>query len=231
MRKELELTAIDPTSSHRGAEPKVRYYFCDAEQQSQAVQQGMWIFIVQEIMFFGGLFMAYILYRTLYPHSFAAGSYHLDVRLGTANTAVLLVSSFTMATAVRCTQVRQRAGTVISLLLTALLGVVFLGIKGHEYAVKFHEHLVPGPDFVWHGAGNPHHVEMFFNLYFAMTGLHALHMVIGVGLVLVLVVRAMRGTFNEGYNDPVGVVGLYWHFVDLIWIFLFPLLYLVGRHH
>jgi cytochrome c oxidase subunit 3 len=108
---------------------------------------------------------------------------------------------------------------------------VFLGIKGHEYAVKFHEHLVPGPNFAWHGAGNPHHVEMFFNLYFAMTGLHALHMVIGVGLVLVLMVRAMRGAFDNGYNDPVGVVGLYWHFVDLIWIFLFPLLYLVGRHH
>ncbi len=224
------MTAIDPTSAPQGPNRRVRYYFCDADQQSQAVQQGMWIFLVQEILFFGGLFMAYLFYRTQFPHSFAAGSHHLDVRLGTANTAVLLLSSFTMATAVRCTQVRQRAGTVVSLLLTACLGLVFLGIKGIEYGVKFREHLIPGPDFTWHGAGNPHHVQMFFNLYFAMTGLHALHMIIGVGLVLALVPRAVKGVFNEGYNDPVGVVGLYWHFVDLIWIFLFPLLYLVGRH-
>jgi cytochrome c oxidase subunit 3 len=224
------LSAVDEATGSVKTESRVRYYFCDADQQSGAVLQGMWIFLVQEVMFFGGLFTAYLLYRTWFPHAFALASHHLDVRLGTLNTAVLLVSSFTMATAVRCTQVRRRIGTVVSLLLTASLGVAFLCIKGIEYGVKFKEHLVPGSSFTWHLGGNVHHIEMFYNLYFAMTGLHALHMIVGVGLVLALVPRAMRGVFNDGYNDPVAVVGLYWHFVDIIWIFLFPLLYLLGRH-
>jgi cytochrome c oxidase subunit 3 len=211
-------------------DPHLKYYFCDTDQQSEAVSQGMWIFLVQEILFFGGLFMAYLLYRSSFPHAFAAGSHELDIRLGALNTGVLLLSSFTMATAVRATQLHRRALTAWSLLLTAALGVVFLVVKAFEYSHKFHEHLVPGGHFQWAGPENAGHVQMFFNLYFATTGLHALHMVIGVGLVLALVPRAVRGVFNQGYNDPVAMTGLYWHFVDLVWIFLFPLLYLLGRH-
>jgi cytochrome c oxidase subunit 3 len=225
-----ELTGIESTSSRPSVKDRVRYYFVDAGQQSEAVNQGMWLFLFQEVMFFSGLFMAYLLYRSWFPEAFAAASHHLDVRLGTTNTAVLLLSSFTMATAVRCTEVRNRMGTVVSLLLTASLGLVFCGIKAVEYTHKFHEHLIPGSHFTWHGPEVVGHVQMFFNLYFAMTGLHALHMIIGVGLVLALVPRAAKGVFNDGYNDPVMVTGLYWHFVDLVWIFLFPLLYLLGRH-
>jgi cytochrome c oxidase subunit 3 len=222
------VSAIQPADST--TESGVRYYFVDREQQSEAVNQGMWIFLFQEIMFFSGLFMAYLLYRSWFPEAFAAGSHHLDVRLGALNTAVLLLSSFTMATAVRCTQVGKRGGTVLSLLLTAGLGLVFVGVKAVEYSHKWHEHLVPGAQFEWHGDEVVSQVEMFYNIYFATTGLHALHMIVGVGLVFALVPRAIRGVFNHGHNDPVLVTGLYWHFVDLVWIFLFPLLYLLGRH-
>ena len=210
--------------------PHLKHYFSDVDQQSHAVEQGMWIFLVQEILFFGGLFMAYVLYRTAFPDAFAAGSHHLDVNLGTLNTGVLLLSSFTMATAVRATQIHRIRLTVVSLILTALLGLVFLGVKAVEYGHKFHENLVPGPHFHWPGPEVQGHVQMFYNLYFATTGLHALHMIIGVGLVLALVPRAARGAFNQGHNDPVAMTGLYWHFVDIVWIFLFPLLYLIGRH-
>jgi len=225
-----EVSAIDPTSPSSSAKERVRYYFVDEQQQNEAVNQGMWLFLFQEIMFFSGVFMVYLLYRSWYPEAFAAGSHHLDVKMGTINTAVLLLSSFSMATAVRCTQLDKRTGTVISLLVTAAFGLAFCGIKAVEYSHKWHEHLIPGDNFAWSGPEDPGQMEMFFNIYFASTGLHALHMVIGVGLVLALVPRAMRGVFNDGNNNPVLVTGLYWHFVDLVWIFLFPLLYLLGRH-
>jgi cytochrome c oxidase subunit 3 len=189
----------------------------------------MWVFLVTEIMFFGGLFTGYAVYRAVYPEAFMAGSQHLDVWLGGINTAVLIGSSLTMALAVHSAQRGERRALVCFLLLTILLGLVFLGIKALEYSHKFEEHLVPGPGFVFEGA-HARHVQLFFSCYFSMTGMHALHMVIGIGLLAVLTWQAWRGRFSPAYVTPVDLSGLYWHFVDLVWIFLFPLLYLMGRH-
>jgi len=210
--------------------PPTAHQFDDAVQQHDASGLGMWVFLVTEILFFGGLFTIYTVYRSLYSHAFGHASSHLDLTLGAINTAVLIGSSLTMALAVRTAQV-SRNGRLIALFLVAtiLLGGTFLGIKAVEYAQKFHEHHVPGPYFHWDGA-DPQHVELFFSLYFVMTGLHALHMVIGIGILGVLAVMALRGRFGPSYYTPVELTGLYWHFVDIVWIFLFPLLYLVERH-
>lgn len=205
------------------------HQFDSAEQQYDAATLGMWVFLVTEVMFFGGLFMAYLTYRTWYPEAFTAGSHHLDITLGGINTAVLILSSLTMALAVRAAQVGNRRAIVAFLAFTIVLGSVFLGIKVVEYSHKIHDHLVPGPHFSFEGPlARP--VEIFFSLYFAMTGLHALHMVIGIGLLSVLVYLAAKGRFTPDYFSPVEISGLYWHFVDIVWIFLFPLLYLIGRN-
>ncbi len=204
------------------------HQFDSAEHQHSASQLGMWVFIAQEILFFGGLFVAYAVYRYAYPTAFAQGSHHLDVTLGCFNTAVLIGSSLTMALAVHGAQLGQRWTQVIFLVLTIVLGSIFLGVKAIEYGHKFHEHLVPGPGFVFDGDAN--HAQIFFSLYFVMTGLHALHMVIGIAVLAVLVWQAWRGAYGPSYYSPVELTGLYWHFVDIVWIFLFPLLYLIGRH-
>jgi len=205
------------------------HQFDDAEQQHGAAWIGMWIFLATEVMFFGGMFLGYTIYRIAYPEAFASASNHLDILLGTINTGVLICSSFTMALAVRGAQSGNRRSQLLFLSLTLLLGTVFLGIKFREYYVKFVDHLVPGPSFHYpESMFNP--AQIFFSFYFGMTGFHALHMVIGLGLLAVLFIKAMRGAFSAAYNTPVELVGLYWHFVDIVWIFLFPLLYLVGRH-
>ena len=205
------------------------HQFDDAEQQHEASWLGMWVFLATEVMFFGGMFLGYTIYRSTYPAAFADASNHLDIWLGTINTAVLIGSSFTMALAVRSAQLGARKPLVLFLILTLVLGAVFLGIKFTEYYAKFEEHLVPGSTFEY---ADPlaHAAEIFFSFYFAMTGMHALHMIIGLGLLTVLIVKAGRGRFSTLYHTPVELVGLYWHFVDIVWIFLFPLLYLVGRH-
>ncbi len=213
-------------SEHHAA---LAHHFEDMDQQRESATLGMWAFLVQEVLFFGGLFAVYTVYRTAYPAAFADGSHHLDVVLGGINTAVLIGSSLTMALAVYAGQAGSRKGIVIFLVLTMLLGGVFLGIKAVEYAHKFHEHLVPGAFFGPEGVYAPQ-LELFFSLYFAMTGMHALRMVIGIGLMVWLIVKAVRGRFSAEYYAPVEMVGLYWHFVDIVWIFLFPLLYLIGRH-
>ena len=212
------------------------------EQQREAGSLGMWIFLVTEIMFFGGLFMAYLLYRTAYPAAFAAGSNHLDWKLGGINTVVLICSSLTMALAVYFAQVGSRQLQVVFLVLTMVLGATFLGIKAVEYHEKYVDHLIPIPGFQWEEKNIPHdvappnreafkrNVQMFYWIYFAMTGLHALHMIIGLGLLAFLVYFAWRGRYTPEYHAPVELTGLYWHFVDIVWIFLFPLLYLLGRH-
>jgi cytochrome c oxidase subunit 3 len=206
------------------------HHFDDALQQRDASTLGMWIFLVTEVMFFGGLFTAYVTYRALYPDAFAHASHHLDVYLGTFNTAVLITSSLTMALAVHAADVGRRGRLLLMLGATFVLGAVFLVVKAFEYAEKFAHHLVPGPTFAWEHAAEAPHVQLFYSLYFAMTGLHALHMVIGLGILTWLIRGARRGRFGPAYATPVEVSGLYWHFVDIVWIFLFPLLYLIGRH-
>ncbi|MDH3523956.1 MAG: cytochrome c oxidase subunit 3 family protein [Acidobacteriota bacterium] len=205
------------------------HHFESLSQQQDASYFGMWIFLVQEIMFFGGLFTAYIVYRTANPTAFALGSDSLDLTLGAVNTAVLIGSSLTMALAVWAAQTGRRRTIVVFIILTILLGGVFLGIKTVEYGHKWHEHHVPGPSFHWDGP-EARGVQMFFNLYFAMTGLHALHMVVGMAILAAVAVWAWRGAFTPGNHNLVEGLGLYWHFVDIVWIFLFPLLYLLGRH-
>jgi cytochrome c oxidase subunit 3 len=165
----------------------------------------------------------------LYPHAFHDGSHHLDVMLGTINTIVLIGSSLTMALAVWSAEHGKRGPLMGFLAATLALGLVFVCIKGVEYHGKWVDHLVPGPTFQWHGEDGQH-VQIFYSLYFAMTGFHALHMLIGFGLLGWLLNDARRGRFGSAYWAPVEVVGLYWHFVDIVWIFLFPLLYLIGAH-
>jgi cytochrome c oxidase subunit 3 len=207
----------------------VAHQFETAEQQYDSATFGMWVFLVTEVMFFGGVFTAYVVYRSMYAQAFHDASHHLDVWLGSINTAVLISSSLTMALAVRASQLSQARETVKYLLYTMGLGLVFLGIKFFEYHHKYVEHLVPGLHFQWSGA-DPGHAQIFFFLYFAMTGLHAAHMVIGIVILSIIAIMAHRERFTNGYYTPVEIMGLYWHFVDIIWIFLFPLLYLIGRH-
>jgi cytochrome c oxidase subunit 3 len=207
------------------------HHFDDAEQQFDAATLGMWLFLATEIMFFGGLFAGYAMYRYRWTEAFAAASHHLDHWLGAINTGVLLTSSLTMALAVRAAQTSDRRGTARLLGWTILLGSVFLGIKAFEYHHKFEEHLVPGrmfsflvPEGMDFTEGN---AELFFSFYFAMTGLHAAHMVIGIAILSILLVASRRGAFSAEYFTPVEMTGLYWHFVDIVWVFLFPLLYLI----
>jgi len=210
--------------------PALQHHFQTLDQQHEAATLGMWVFLVTEAMFFGGLLMAYLLYRVWYPEAWAEGSLDLDIRLGGFNTVVLIASSLTMALAVRSAQTGAQRATVGWLLATMALGLTFLGVKVIEYAEKFELNHVPGANFVYEG---PHagQVEIFFSLYFGLTGLHALHMVIGVGLLSVITWMASRGRFSPAWSTPVEISGLYWHFVDIVWIFLFPLLYLVDRAH
>jgi cytochrome c oxidase subunit 3 len=199
-------------------------------QQKEAASLGMWVFLVTEILFFGGLFLAYTIYRWQYARAFAHASQHMDVTLGTVNTAVLIFSSLTMAMAVHSAATGRRKLLIGFLVATMILGAAFLGIKAVEYTDHIHHHLFPGPGFHYPVPGDAKAAELFFSLYFAMTGLHALHMIVGLGILTTLLLMARRGRFTPEYNTPVEVSGLYWHFVDIVWIFLFPLLYLIGRH-
>ena len=208
----------------------LREQFDTEAQQNDASTLGMWVFLLTEIMFFGGLFMMYTVYRAVYPNVFGLASSTLNEIIGAANTAVLLCSSFTMVLAVRGAQLGKRRTVMLFLVLTIILGLVFLGIKGFEWNQKFQEHHVPGPGFHLEGTALQGQAQLFFSLYFAMTGLHALHMVIGCGLMLYLLWKTYQGTYSPDYYTPIDMGGLYWHFVDIIWIFLFPLLYLIDRH-
>jgi cytochrome c oxidase subunit III len=222
---------VSHSTAHAAHHPALQHHFDTLEQQQNASTLGMWLFLVTEVLFFGGFFMAYILYRWMYNESFHTASHELNVWLGLFNTAVLIGSSLTMALAVRAAQVGRKNQIVMFLLLTIVLGSVFLGVKVVEYADKFTHHLVPGPTFAF--PENPAiagQAQIYFSVYFAMTGMHALHMIIGIVILAVIAWMAHKGRFDARYNTPVEITGLYWHFVDIIWIFLFPLLYLVGHH-
>jgi cytochrome c oxidase subunit III len=208
------------------------HQFETLEQQHDAGRLGMWIFLATEILFFGGMFTAYTVYRSLHPTAFAIGSHLLDWRFGGTNTAVLICSSLTMALAIRSAQTGKKKGTIISwLILTMLLGATFLFLKfRYEWYHDYIEHTMPGFGFHYKPEWGAHagQVQMFMCFYFFMTGLHALHMIVGIGVLLVLTWMAARGKFTSQYYAPLEISGLYWHFVDIVWIFLFPLLYLAG---
>jgi cytochrome c oxidase subunit 3 len=229
--------------------PQHRHHFETEEQQREAGSFGMWLFLLTEIMFFGGMFFAYLLYRNWYYPAFAAASNTLVVWMGAVNTAVLITSGFCMAVGVWAAEVRQKKILVAMLVLTTVFGAVFLGVKYFEYKEKWEAHHIPGSSFSTAAFTNPQpdaktgklteeplapdmaqKTEIFFFLYFAMTGMHALHMIIGIGLLFWLTWRAHRGEFTAGYVAPIENFGLYWHFVDIVWLFLFPLLYLINRH-
>ncbi len=196
------------------------------EQSHETNTFGMWIFLMTELMLFGGMFAAYSVYRVTYPAGYAIGSSHLEVNLGAINTGVLLVSSLMMALAVRSAQVGSRRGLGIFLILTMLLGIVFLGLKAVEYYHHYQDGFVPGLNFTYTGSQTGP-VELFFFLYFAMTGVHAIHLTIGILLVGIMFIRNAFGRITQDHWTPIELVGLYWHFVDIIWVFLFPLLYLI----
>jgi cytochrome c oxidase subunit 3 len=228
--------------SHAAEHVGLQHHFDDMEQQREAGSLGMWVFLITEIMFFGGLFFAYALYRSKYPDAFAAASNHLDLTLGAVNTAVLIVSSLTMALAVYSAQTGNRKRLIVFLICTMILGATFLGIKAVEYRQKYVDNLIPGAlipghPFKWDeidhplAAGvSPHQLELFYWIYFVMTGLHALHMIIGIGVMSFILYFSYKGRYTSEYYAPIEISGLYWHFVDIVWIFLFPLLYLLGRH-
>jgi len=207
--------------------------------QKDAATLGMWAFIAQEVLFFGAFFMVYTLHRNLYYKVFEACSHHLDWKLGAANTAVLICSSLTMALAVRQAALGKSRQVVGWIAATILLGSVFLGVKVVEYHQKWEDQLIPG--LRWGQAAqlgeelhlegvDLDHAQLYFSLYFGLTGLHALHMIIGIPILAWIALRAGRREFGPQYHTPVELTGLYWHFVDIIWIFLFPLLYLIGHH-
>ena len=237
--------ATQPAHGHDEHEhaPYLRHHFATVEQQRETASFGMWLFLLTEIMFFGGMFTAYLIYRNWYYPAFVVGSHQLSIVLGTINTAVLICSSFTMAMGVYSAEMKRRTALVGWLLATIVLGFVFLGIKADEYHEKWEKHHVPGLNFSVQDFTHPtdgeekplpldmaQKTQVYFSLYFAMTGMHALHMIIGISILLVLVVKAWGGAYTTGHMTTIENFGLYWHFVDIVWIFLFPLLYLISRH-
>jgi len=211
-------------TSHRTA---LAEQFETLEQQQHADQLGLWLFLATEVMFFGGLFLGYIVYRHTYPEAFAAGSRHCNLLLGTLNTALLLTSSLTMALAVHAAEKANSKLQVRYLLITIFFGLGFLAIKGLEYSEHIRDHFFPGASFT---AQASRQTELFFYFYFAMTGLHALHVLIGLGVLAVMTFLVSTRRLSPEHPIPVELTGLYWHFVDIVWVFLYPLIYLINRH-
>lgn len=198
------------------------------EQQDRAASFGMWVFLATELMLFGGLFAVYTIYRTIYPAGFTIGSHHLNLTLGATNTAVLIVSSVTMALAVRAAHLAQRRRVLVFLALTALLGTAFMIIKTVEYSQHFADGLVPGLQWRYDGP-EPRAVQLFTLVYFALTSLHAIHLTVAILIVLITMALVWRNRLPVAHAGPIAVIGLYWHFVDIVWVFLLPLLYLFER--
>jgi cytochrome c oxidase subunit 3 len=220
-----------PDSSHALAEhpPMLAHHFQSLQQQFEAARVGMWAFLLTEIMFFGGAFVSYVVYRAAYPDAFSAGSQHMNFAAGTINTLVLLMSSLTMALAVWAAETDRRKHVGYYFLATIALGLIFVGIKAYEWYEHYQHHLVPYWNFnpaEFEGSLFPQ-VQLFFSLYFGMTGLHAAHMVIGMGILSVLCYLAFKRRIGADWYSPAEITGLYWHFVDIVWIFLYPLFYLI----
>ncbi len=208
--------------------PRPEVQYATLAQQGESAEFGMWIFLATEVLFFGGLITGYAAYRTIHAAAFVAAAQHAVLAIGAANTALLLTSSLTMVLAIRAAEdgAARRAGRLLG--ATALLGIGFLALKGYEYYLDYEEHLVPALDFRFEGPfAGP--AELFWLFYFYATALHSVHLAVGVGLVLVMAGRARRGAFGPGWTTPLEVTGLYWSFVDLMWVVLFALIYPVGR--
>jgi len=216
-----------PEAAHHAHHPALAHQFDSLGQQKEAATLGMWVFLVTEVLFFGGMFLTYAIYRAWYPEAFAVASHELDVTLGTINTVVLITSSLTMALAVHAAQLGQRKLVLWFLVATMVLGAAFLGIKSVEYYHKFEEHHVPGPGFQFEREYF-RHAQLFFSLYFIMTGLHALHVIVGMTVLAVVLVFVGRRKQTQDRTAILENAGLYWHLVDIIWIFLFPLFYLIS---
>jgi cytochrome c oxidase subunit 3 len=206
-----------------------REHFSTPEQQLETSSVGMWVFLASEVMMFGALFMAYTVYRMSHPRAFDEGSADMNILLGSVNTAILLTSSLMLAFAEYSSRAGSQRLLRLFLLLTMLLGLLFLGFKFDEYYQHFQEHKAPG---IWFNDSSPYasSIQMFFVFYYIMTGLHAVHMIIGLGILSVVLIRSFLGTFTTEYNTPIRFAGLYWHFVDIIWIFLYAIFYLPGLH-
>lgn len=247
------MQTVSPPSPHaeghghaHGDDPILEVQFDDLEQQHQTSMIGMWLFLSTEVLFFGGLITAYVVYRATSVREFELASAHMAVWLGFLNTIILLGSSLSMAMAVRAAQLREHRWLVINLVITMVLGSGFLVVKAFEYHEEYVEHLVPGLDFRVHDEGhgghasdrevveaeqlNPGRYEMFFVLYFFMTGLHAIHLIIGIGLVGIMAYLSHHRWFSGGGATQIEVTGLYWHFIDIVWVFLYPMLYLINVH-
>ncbi|HBY59131.1 MAG TPA: cytochrome C oxidase subunit III [Solibacterales bacterium] len=226
-------------SHSNGHSPFLQHHFAEMSQQLDASKIGMWLFLVTEILLFGGLFVGFGIMQTKYPEAFYEAHHHLDRTLGALNTIVLLVSSFTMVMAVHSAQTSQKKKLIVYLILTLLCAGIFLGVKYFEYDHKIHDGLLPGkfyshksdavaPSALEAGEGRARGQMIFFSFYFMMTGLHGIHILGGMVVIGWVLRRAIRGDFTSAYYTPVDLVGLYWHLVDLIWIYLFPLLYLIS---
>jgi cytochrome c oxidase subunit 3 len=241
----------EAADTHHEHPPYQRHHFETVDQQFDATNFAMWLFLLTEVMFFGGLFAAYLIMRNWYYPAFVEASHQLQISWGTANTAVLITSSFTMAMGVWNAEMRRKGGLLLCLWLTFFLGLAFLGIKTIEYHEKWEKHHVPGFHYSDASFLNPASdpevhkqypddkplapdmagkTEMYFFLYFAMTGMHAMHMIIGICILVYMIIRAKAGAYTTGHVTFVENFGLYWHFVDIVWIFLYPLLYLISRH-
>jgi cytochrome c oxidase subunit 3 len=209
-------------------EPQPAAPYIDLPQQHEAAQLGMWAFLATEVLFFGSLIFAYAVYRFGYPADFAAAARHTRIVIGTANTAILLTSSFLVAWAVAAAKLWEARLAAILLIVAALMGAGFLALKALEYSFEYREHLVPGADFVF-AAHNARGTELFFLFYFIATGLHSIHVLVGIVVLALVARRVGQGAYGDAYHAPLMVAALYWHFVDVVWIFLFALIYLPGR--
>jgi cytochrome c oxidase subunit III len=219
---------IDKQGEHHAEhDPRLQHHFATFEQQFDAAKIGMWLFIATEVLMFGGLFVGFALQQAAHPAAFVEAHHHLDKSLGALNTVVLLVSSFTMVMAVHAASTNQRKKLIVNLIITLLCAAIFLVVKYFEYEHKIHDGLLPGAFYSHKGDTVPNQF-IFFSFYFMMTGLHGIHILGGMGVISWLLRRAIRGDFDSTYYTPVDLVGLYWHLVDLIWIYLFPLLYLIS---
>ena len=222
-RRPLSHSTVVSASKH------LHFQFQDLEQQRLSATLGMWIFLATEVLFFGALFTGYLVFRTLYPVQWMEGSRETLFAIGTTNTAILICSSLTMALAVHAAQMGKAKQIAMFMGFTLLLATTFLGLKGYEYYTEYLEHHVPGASFSFPTSADPHHVMIFYSFYFIMTGLHAIHITAGMLVGACIAFRAWRGHYTAEYHVTVDNFGLYWHFVDVIWIFLYPLIYLVAQ--